>query len=84
MKMTPTHYEDLKQKVSVFVSQIPDHIDRLKKDPKVKDLNTRLLWDVFHATKIMNQYSYQEFDYSDAHIETAMRAVFKELKISLQ
>lgn len=31
----------------------------------------------------MNDYSYQEFDYLDTHIETAMRRIFKELNVPI-
>lgn len=83
MKMSKLHYDDLKARVALQVPQIEGHRATLRNNPKVKDLSTRLLWDVFHATRIQNAYSYQEFDYKDAHIETAMRAIFKELNIPL-
>lgn len=31
-----------------------------------------------------NNYSYQEFDYYDTHIETAMRAVFKDFGVDIK
>lgn len=83
MKMSKEHYDALKERVAVLVPQIPAHLDLLRGDPKVKNLGLRLMWDVFHATRISNRYSYQEFDYKDTHIETAMRAVFKELGVAL-
>ena len=81
-KMTSPHYEALKAKVAMLVPQIPAHRTVLAADVRVKDLSLRVLWDVFHATRIMDDYSYQEFDYLDTHIETAMRAIFKELGVS--
>lgn len=81
MKMTQAHYEALKAKVMPLVPSIPAYRESLKTDPKVKNLDQRVLWDVFHAAKIWKDYSYQEFDYLDAHIETAMRAIFKELDV---
>lgn len=81
MKMTQAHFTVLKAKVAELQPQIPAHLARLQADPKVKDLGMRLLWDVFAATRILDQYSYQEFDYLDTHIETAMRRAFKELGV---
>ena len=81
MKMTQAHYEALKAKVLPLVPSIPAHRESLKTDPNVKDLDQRVLWDVFHAAKIWRDYSCQEFDYRDTHIETAMRAIFKELNV---
>ncbi len=84
MKMTPEHYEDLKQRVALFAGEVPDHRKRLANDPRVKDIEHRLRCDVLHATKILDAYSYQEFDYTDAQIDTAMRKVFKELDLALK
>lgn len=83
MKMTAEHYAALKAKVEPLVPKIPAHLEGLKKDPKVVNLEVRLLWDVFHTARIWDSYSYQEFDYNDAHIETAMRAIFKEFNIAV-
>lgn len=83
MKMTDEHYAALKARVQTLVPQIPAHRERLKNDPKVKNLDLRVLWDVFHAAKIYTVYSYQEFDYLDTHVETAMRAIFKELGVPM-
>ena len=81
MKMAKEHYNAIKDRVAALVPQIPAHTERLRADPRVKNLQKRLLWDVFHAVRIYELYDYQQFDYKDDHIETAMRAVFKELKV---
>jgi hypothetical protein len=81
MKMTPAHYEALKAKVVPLVAKIATHRESLKNDPRVKDLDKRLLWDVFYATRIMGEYSPQEFAYNNTHIETAMRSIFNELNV---
>ena len=79
--MSQEHYNYIKEKVIGVANFIPEYKEHLKTDPRVKDLNKRLLWDVFYSTKIYNNYSYQEFDYKDTHIETAMKAIFKELNL---
>lgn len=81
MKVTKAHYEALKAKVLPLVPSIPAYRESLKADPKVNDLDRRVLWDVFHAAKIWEVYSYQDFNYLDSHVETAMRAIFKELNV---
>ena len=83
MKMSKEHYNVIKERVATLVPQIPAHTERLRADPRVKNLPLRLLWDVFHAARIYELYSYQQFDYKDTHIETAMRAIFKELKVDV-
>lgn len=83
MKMTRDHYEALKKKVEPLTQKIITHRESLRGDPKVQNLDTRTLWDTFHATRISNEYTYQEFDYLDTHIETAMRSIFRELGIPL-
>jgi len=81
MKMSKDHYEFLKAKVSELVPKVKDHRKTIEGDPQVKDVTARLMWDTFHAVRIFDTFSYQEFDYLDAHIETAMRHIFEELKI---
>lgn len=83
MKMSAEHYEKLKERTQAIAWLLPKHFESLKSDPKVKDIYTRALWDAFHAAKIYQVYSYQQFDYADKHIETAMKAIFKDLKICL-
>jgi vancomycin resistance protein YoaR len=83
MKMTNAHYQELKEKVAILAPKLPDYIKQISADQKIKDVEARVLFDTFHATKIMNNHSYQEFNYDDAHIKTAMRSIFKDLQISL-
>lgn len=83
IKMSKEHYQKLKSLVeAIGKRKIEDYREALRHDPRVKNLTTRLLFDVFYATKIQNKYSYQEFDYLDSHIASAMKQIFKELHIS--
>lgn len=81
MKMSKDHYEFLKKKVSEILPKVKEHRKTLEGDPRVKNLKTRWMWDTFHAIRVFDTFSYQEFDYLDVHIETAMRHIFDELKI---
>jgi len=82
MKMTKEHYEALKGRVaSLVLHQIPPYRQKLALNPKVRDADLRLLWDAFHATRMFDVYSNQQFDYKDDHIETAMKAIFKDLAV---
>lgn len=81
MKITKQHYNFLESEVEKLLEKIKLHSITLKNDPKVKDHATRLIWDAFHAIKVYNRFSYQEFDYKDSHIETAMKLVFKKFCI---
>lgn len=89
MKMTKEHYADLKSRIEHLAVQIRMHrldLEEQHRNPNplrspVKDPARRLLWDAFYASRIQSAYSYQDFDYTDAHIETAMRSIFKDLGI---
>jgi len=89
MKMSPAHYADLRARLLRLACDIRDHrrvLQQLHRNPDplqfpVKDPERRLLWDAFYASRIQSAYSYQEFDYTDAQIETAMRAAFRDLGI---
>jgi len=89
MKMTPAHYAVLKAKLEPLADKIRAHrldLEAQHRDPHplrypVKNVSTRLIWDAYFATGIARDYTYQEFHYTDAHIETAMRAAFRDLKI---
>ena len=69
MKMTKEHYKALKEKISMVKNNIHKDIQN----------DTHSIWDIFHAAKIFAHYSYQEFDYLDTQIETAIRKILKEL-----
>ncbi len=82
--MSPAHFDVLKTRVLAMREQIPTYAQHIRtnfasvgKTPSAAE--TRIMWDIFYATKIMNSYSYQEFDYKDTHIETAMRKILSEV-----
>lgn len=79
MKITPTHYDVLKQRVAPLIVHIPALTERFGANPKVRDVNKAVLWELFHRAKMYQRYTYQEWDYIDTHIETAMKKILKEL-----
>ena len=81
MAMSKEHYGYLKGRVAAMAGRVRPYRAWLRHLDNVKNLETRLIWDCFHAAKVYEKYSYQEFDYSDAHVETAMKKIFKELEI---
>ena len=83
MKMTTEHYNELKTRIQTFAHEAPAHLEKVKLDPRCRDIETRMLWDIFHATKIYTKYTYQQFDYKGTHIETALKKIAKELNIKV-
>ena len=81
--MTTEHYSTLKSRVATFAHQLSAHLEALRIDQRVKDLETRMLFDIFHGAKMWSIYSYQQFDYTDEHIKTAMKRIAKELNIKI-
>lgn len=86
MKMSQAHYAVLKDRLAPIVKsgELNLHIARIKQSGKYKDLATRVLWDAFHACRMYDKYTYQEFDYNDKHVETAMRKAFSELGVVIE
>ena len=83
MKMTKAHYDVLKERVQMLVTsgRLFRHVAEVRAEGKFKDLATRIRWDTFHSCKMYDKYTYREFDYLDTHVDTAMKAIFKELGI---
>ena len=58
---------------------IKEHEEKKSKDGKERDTEMRLRWDCFWASKI-SQDQWQEWkDYKDSHIDTALKAIMKEI-----
>ncbi len=81
MKIQLSHYNYMKSKMAENASRIPDHIARIKDDPRIKDLDKRIRWDWLYGSIPSswicdNLYPYMD----DTHIDTALRAIVKDLK----
>ena len=80
MKILPEHYQWLLDSCRSLSDRIPAHRDFIRKEGKAKDIEKRLRWDLFYsATRAVgfpNFYSYL----NDDHIDTALRAIMKEIE----
>ena len=83
MKMTKAHYDGLKERVQALVNsgQFHRHVAEVRAAGNYKNLARRVMWDTSHACNMYDTYTYQEFDYLDTHVDTAIKATFKELGI---
>lgn len=77
MKMTSEHYQLLTERATPWKEAAVQAAKSGQYPIK------RILWRVFHRAEMYQVYSYQEFDYYDTHIETAMKKLFKDWGIEL-
>lgn len=81
MKIKPEHYNHMKNAMAAIADKIPDHRERIKDDPRVKDLDMRLRWDWLYGAVPSSWVSTNLYPYMhDTHIDTALRAIVKELQ----
>ena len=78
MKITDAHYKILRARVLPHMPQYPFLIEQYKRVPKIKSAEAAALWRVYHMARIYDVFTYQEWDYLDAHIETAMRKIIRD------
>lgn len=80
MKITPNHYNQMKQAIEAIPTELKYmHFESLKLDNRVKDINKRFRWDCFNCAGLTqfacdNLYSYL----NDAHIDTALKSIIPE------
>lgn len=77
MKMSTVHYNALQANVIPLLHHIPHLREAYALNPKIKDIEKATLWTIYHAAKMYKLYTYQEWDYLDSHIETAMKQILK-------
>lgn len=75
MKMTPEHFAILRDRVTPLLPRLPALEALHQANPRIKDPKRAALWDVYHAARIYELFTYQQWDYDDSHIETAMRRI---------
>lgn len=76
MKMKTIHYDLLEQFIkSIDKDRILAYIEYLKTDPRVKDINKRLRWDIYYLAVKSNKTLQDElYMYlNDTHIDTALK-----------
>ena len=83
MKVSKEHYEIIKAKIKARYEghknmgfTLESALFHARENPKIKNPDRAVLWDLFHASRI-------DFDiaklYLDSHIETAMKKIIKEI-----
>lgn len=81
MKFQKPHYDSLKSSISELLTDRNITIQDIKAFYK-ENTETLMLWDVFWNSKWTTNHRehYNEGNYKDDHITTALRAIFKELE----
>ena len=80
MKMKPEHYQHIKESMAKIADKIPAHRERMKEDPRIKDLDKRVRWDWLWGTGLSSWMSANLYKYlNDSHIDTALKQIAKEL-----
>ena len=78
MKVTPEHYAKMQELIEPLKPKLVQYKENLAQDPRVKDIKMRFCFDVFNAINIYKYYSYQEFDYLNEHLYTALKKILKD------
>ena len=83
MKIKPEHLQHMRDAIqAVVVKHGPEKLtayrSQIASDPRVKDLEKRYRWDLFHAAGLTRYacdvlYAYMD----DTHIDTALRSIVK-------
>ena len=79
MKIKTEHYNTLKNAIAPLKEHFAKHKENIIAEGKSKDIEKRLRWDVFHASKyggiLSELYSYM----NDEHIDTALKKIMLEI-----
>jgi hypothetical protein len=83
MKMTAEHYDFLKAALShVRRDLVKKHYANLTLEPKVYNVERRLRFDILYSCMRSNMVCDMFYPYlNDDHIDTAVKAALKELKV---
>ena len=81
MKIKDEHYNFMRAKLAPFKGQIESFRQRIINEGKASDVEKRLRWDLCYLADLTwwlceNVYTYAH----DEHIDTALRAIMKELE----
>ena len=82
MKIQPNHYATMRDKIALVAGDAARRRDCIIHEGRAKDIEKRLRWDLLYAAGLSqwicdNLYSYA----NDDHIDTALRAIVRELEI---
>ena len=78
MKIEPTDYKSIEAAMVAKIEEtgterLTAYQNQLANDPRVKDVNMRLRWDLFLATKHGTRQLYTYLN--DTHIDSALRKI---------
>lgn len=82
MKMTQRDYRDLRRLVRLAVPSLDEYRalkTRAAADPRTKDVLKRTRWDCYWAIPYSARCLVVRNAYCDSHIDTALKAIMKEL-----
>jgi hypothetical protein len=80
MKVKLEHYCHMREAMRPLVDRIPAHREAIAKEGKSKDVDMRVRWDWMHAAKLTPYVCKELYPYvHDTHIDTALKAIVKEL-----
>lgn len=85
MKIKPEHYNRMLAAFALNYTQayVARYREQLKTDARVKELEMRLRWDLLHSAVGSKWICDMLYPYAnDDHIDTALRAVMRELGFS--
>jgi hypothetical protein len=79
MKIKREYYKELKRRIETMRDMIPSHYEYVIKEGKAKDVNKRVRWDAFWASKFHDDFEQKNHGLDGVHIDTALKRIFKEL-----
>lgn len=80
MKIKPEHYQHMLEAIRPLAPRLAEHREKLKGDPRVKDIEKRVRWDAFNAAGLTRWSCDTLYPYlNDDHIDTALRTIMKEI-----
>ena len=85
MKIKKEFYEKIKAEIAnnfTNINFIKEYKDELSKNPKIKDVNKRLRWDLFYSIKPEIRIPLVDEIYqscNDNHLDTALRHIMIDL-----
>ena len=81
MKITQSHYDHMRDAIATIpMHTIAEYREDLKSDPRVRDLDMRLRWDLLNATVGSRWVCDNVYPYAnDTHVDTALKRIMNSL-----
>jgi len=80
MKIKPEHYDYMRRAIAALPAETIESIRRnAATDPRVRDLNMRVRWDVSYAAGLGRWLCDNVYPYADdTHVDTVLRRIVRE------